>query len=394
MRKYLILACSLLTMICLGGIYGWSLFVPDLIEAYNYNNTQMQSVYGITVLVFTFSMILLAGRFEFKFGPKITALVSGVLVTAGYIIASFAREHFLILLLGYAIINGLGIGFGYLAALSCCIRWFPKNKGLASGFVLSGYGGGAMVISLIGYEMLKYHQDVMIIFRMIGIFYGAVVILCAIALVNPADFKKQEKAKMPLKDFIKQRKFLFLLCGISAGTFPGLMIIGNLKPICLSFGFSIETATLAITFIAIGNAAGRIKWGGIYDKLQKKTIDLLLLSVIISTALILTKGLGSPYIILFLSFLVGLSYGGCLSVFAAHTANEFSEKYFSVIYPFILTAHGICAPFSSTIAGSIYDNYNSYQPAIIIASLVATIGLAAVIVIGRKLQTIEVGDGD
>jgi OFA family oxalate/formate antiporter-like MFS transporter len=230
----------------------------------------------------------------------------------------------------------------------------------------------------------------MFIFRLIGIVYSIIVIICATALANPKDFAHKEKQTIPIKDFIKQRKFLLLLCGISAGTFPGLMIIGNLKPICLSFGFSVETAAMAITFIAIGNAIGRIKWGGIYDKLQKKTIDLLLLTVIISTVLILTKGFSSSYFILFLSFLVGLSYGGCLSVFAAHTANEFTEKYFSVVYPFILTAHGICAPFSSTIAGYVYDKYNSYQPAIIIAAVVSALGLVAVIIIGRKLKTIEI----
>ena len=42
-------------------------------------------------------------------------------------------------------IGGIGQGLGYITPVSTLIKWFPDRRGMATGFAIMGYGGGAMI---------------------------------------------------------------------------------------------------------------------------------------------------------------------------------------------------------------------------------------------------------
>ena len=42
-------------------------------------------------------------------------------------------------------ICGVGQGLGYITPVSTLIKWFPDRRGMATGFAIMGYGGGAMI---------------------------------------------------------------------------------------------------------------------------------------------------------------------------------------------------------------------------------------------------------
>ena len=43
------------------------------------------------------------------------------------------------------LIGGIGQGLGYITPVSTLIKWFPDRRGMATGFAIMGYGGGAMI---------------------------------------------------------------------------------------------------------------------------------------------------------------------------------------------------------------------------------------------------------
>jgi MFS family permease len=47
--------------------------------------------------------------------------------------------------LGCGILGGIGQGLGYITPVSTLIKWFPDRRGMATGFAIMGYGGGAMI---------------------------------------------------------------------------------------------------------------------------------------------------------------------------------------------------------------------------------------------------------
>ena len=49
------------------------------------------------------------------------------------------------ILLGPGIIDGIGLGLGYISPVSTLIKWFPERRGMATGLAIMGFGGGAMI---------------------------------------------------------------------------------------------------------------------------------------------------------------------------------------------------------------------------------------------------------
>jgi MFS transporter, OFA family, oxalate/formate antiporter len=50
--------------------------------------------------------------------------------------------------LGYGVVAVIGIGLGYVTAMSTVTEWFPDKKGLVTGIVATGFGLGVFVLSV------------------------------------------------------------------------------------------------------------------------------------------------------------------------------------------------------------------------------------------------------
>src|SRR5205085_1709754 len=47
--------------------------------------------------------------------------------------------------LGTGVLGGIGLGLGYISPVSTLIKWFPDRRGMATGFAIMGFGGGALI---------------------------------------------------------------------------------------------------------------------------------------------------------------------------------------------------------------------------------------------------------
>ena len=79
----------------------------------------------------------------------------------GYLIASLALQLDLLWLfyLGYGVIGGAGIGFGYVTPVATVAKWFPDHKGLATGVVVMGFGVGALLLSKVLAPVLELRTE-------------------------------------------------------------------------------------------------------------------------------------------------------------------------------------------------------------------------------------------
>src|SRR5437016_578716 len=87
------------------------------------------------------------GRWVERVGPRKAMFVSALCFGGGFEIAALgvATHQFWLLLLGYGVIGGIGLGLGYISPVSTLIRWFPDRPGMATGMAIMGFGGGAMI---------------------------------------------------------------------------------------------------------------------------------------------------------------------------------------------------------------------------------------------------------
>ena len=88
-------------------------------------------------------------------------------------------------LLGFGLLAGLGIGFGYSSATPPSLKWFPPSKtGLIAGLVVAGFGLASVYIAPLS-EYLLNHFGVLLAMLFYSIFFVVVVCGLSTLLVNP-----------------------------------------------------------------------------------------------------------------------------------------------------------------------------------------------------------------
>ena len=117
-KGWTVTSAGVLINLALGILYTWSIFkgaIKNSMEqggegAFNWDPATINDPYATCCLIFAFSMII-AGKCQDKFGPRITALVGGILVGTGFIWISQTTAY-VNWIIGFGVLVGIGIGFG------------------------------------------------------------------------------------------------------------------------------------------------------------------------------------------------------------------------------------------------------------------------------------------
>lgn len=352
--------------LALGILYAWSIFKGAISEsiqqggpnAFQWDLATINDPYAVCCLVFAFSMIL-AGKCQDRLGPRITATIGGLLVATGFILVSFTTNYWL-WVLGFGVLTGMGIGFGYSSATPPALKWFPPAKtGMIAGIVVSGFGLAAVYAAPLATYLMNYGglQWTMMFF---GIAFAIIVSLLSLWLANPpagyasagSISSQQKPAQTPApakaQDFtpsemLKTRSFyvLWLIYCIGAGA--GLMVIGSVAGMAKQS--MAELAFLAVVILAVGNAAGRIVAGSLSDRIGRNVTLALMLgfqSILMFVAIpIIGAEHPSSLLVVLIATGIGFNYGTNLALFPALSKDYWGLKHFGVNYGLLFTAWGV-----------------------------------------------------
>lgn len=384
MKRYLILAASVLIELCLGSVYAWSIFAVPLHVVHGLSMAQTQLIFGVGVACFATTTVL-GGRLMDRFGPMRVTMLGGLVYGAGYFVCSRSGGEFWLLLAGYGVLAGMGIGLGYVCPIATCMRWFPRKRGLVTGLTVAGFGGGAILLANVGDALLRAGLDVLQMFGWIAVVYGPVVILAALLLSLPDGEGSHELIpSYPLGKLLGETRYRWLAGGVFASTFAGLLVIGSLKSIGLTSGVLPVIATLAVSGFALGNSAGRVLWGVAVDRIGWISVPVQLALMLFAVALLRSSAQASATFLIFAT-LVGLAFGAAFVIYAALVAEGFGERMVGSVYPLVLLPYAVSGITGPTIGGWLYDLSGSYVPGIIAASVMAALGLAVAWLAGVRL---------
>nr|WP_320049303.1 OFA family MFS transporter [uncultured Desulfuromonas sp.] len=349
--------------LALGILYTWSIFkgaIADSIAAggpgaFTWDKASINDPYAVACLAFAVSMII-AGKLQQKYGPRVTCILGGLLVGAGFVWISQTTNYWA-WILGFGVMAGMGIGFGYSATTPPALKWFsPAKTGLIAGTVVSGFGLASIYIAPLAKHLLATQglQQSMLIF---GIAFAIVVSLLGMLISNPpegfvpagaeatASTAKSSSIDMTATQMMKTPKFYILWTCFFIGAGAGLMVIGSAKGLAkASMG---EMAFLVVAIMSVGNAAGRLIAGVVSDKVGRAntlTFMLMFQAVLMFAAVPVLGGTDSSpiLVVLLVSFMV-FNYGTNLSLFPSFAKDLWGAKNLGMNYGILFSAWGVGA---------------------------------------------------
>lgn len=352
---------------------------------YGFSGKEAQAVFSVGILVFAIVMIF-AGRWQDKVGPRVVALTGGLVLAAGYAIAGFAGPSFWAVLWSIGVIGGAGIGMGYVCPIAACVKWFPDLKGLITGLAVAGFGGGAyLFINLTGkWGGLLAAEGIPATFLTYAAIFAVFVPAGALLLRNPpAGWKPagwqpaavDPRAPAVAPDLtqgqtLRTKAFVMLWLAFTFASSCGLMVIGSLKDFGVREGGLAEIeADGALALLALFNAAGRITWGWVSQRLgaRRTLVAISLLQALMVLALV---ELGAKVWTLELAACwVGFHFGGNLALFPLLTAEYFGTKNMGANYGLVFTGYGAGGVLGPMLAGSVWDLLHSYRWAFVSAAV-------------------------
>ena len=431
MNRWIVVIGAIMIQVALGAIYAWSAFATPLkgviasdntaaiVSEFAFSATETQAIFAAGLATFAIFTII-GGRLSKKYGPRNIALLGGVLLGLGYILASFVGASFPLKLFSLGVIGGAGIGLAYVVPIAVGVKWFPDKKGLVSGLAVAGFGFGAFIWillanppSVLGFNGLITQQageyaftiaNVDFAFRIYGILFLVLVVLGSLVMINPPSgwkpkgwkpSKEDEKAEaekslLP-KQMIRTRQFYLLWMMFLIGALAGLMVIGNIKIFAEGadgfqrFGFSaVDAQTFAIIGAAIClpifNGIGRIAWGKISDNIGRKRalIAMCIFQGIMMLAFYYTTS--NPIFFYIAAALIGFNFGANFALFPAATADSFGSENVGLNYGFVFTSYGVGGIVGPILAGMVKDAQLSFLYAFIPAAILCFIAAGLAII--------------
>ncbi len=368
--------------LALGVLYAWSVISRQITKEWGWNETQAALPYSVAIAVFAFMMVP-AGRMQDKLGPRLVATLGGIFCGIGFILASMGQS-LIGMVLGFGILAGAGIGFGYASATPPAVKWFPPARtGLIAGLVVAGFGLASVYIAPLANYLLSAF-GIQNTFLILGIAFLIVVVVLSQLLRNPPAGYKPSGNPQPVKagsapkaqtatsdyewtEMVRTPQFYLLWTMFVFGAGAGLMIIGKLAKI-VDLQAGIKAGFIFVAMLAIGNAAGRIVAGVLSDKIGR-TWTMFIVFVFQAILMFLLRGLDTYGTLFLASVLIGFNYGANLSVFPSATKDYFGLKNFGVNYGFVFTAWGVGGILGPMLSGQIFDAHKNFDSAYLIAAI-------------------------
>ena len=410
--------------LALGILYTWSVISSRVPEEWGWDEGDKSLPYMVACLVFSLVMVP-AGRMQDKLGPRLVASIGGILVGVGFVLASMT-ESLAVFVIGFGVLAGAGIGFGYASATPPAVKWFPPAKtGLIAGIVVSGFGLASVYASPLSRWLIGacgFKTAILIL----GLGFLVVVVSLAQLIRAPhkvLQFIKEygevgrlkqtamarenaeaegkeltidKKENFAPKEMLGTLQFYLLWFMYACGAGAGLMVISKLDPIAklqvdLTLGF------VLVAVLAVGNGGGRILAGMLSDKIGRKATMIICFVSQAILILLLSRAtsdniLGETATMAIISALIGANYGANLALFPSITKDFFGLKNFGMNYGLVFTSWGVGGFMLAYLAGRMYKVHQTFDIAYYGASTLLILAAITAIFLKpphHKLETAE-----
>jgi MFS family permease len=415
-NRWLVPPAALCIHLCIGMAYGFSVFWLPLSRAIGITASKAcpdmslgQELFTTTCdwrvasLGWMFTLFFVAlgvsaaiwGGWLERVGPRKAGFVAALCWGGGLIIGAFGVyvHQLWIMWLGAGVIGGIGLGLGYISPVSTLIKWFPDHRGMATGFAIAGFGGGAMIGAPLANLLINYFKTptsvgVWETFVTMGVIYFVFMTIGAFAYrVTPAGWQPDgwtppsEKRSMisehqvHLDNAHKTPQFWLIWWVLCLNVSAGIGVIGMASPMLqeifagkligfpdLSFSQLSAEQKVVIAGIAAGfaglislfNIGGRVFWASLSDYIGRKNTYycFFLLGIALYALAPTFANMGSKALFVGAFCIILSMYGGGFATVPAYLADMFGTQFVGAIHGRLLTAWS-----TAGIIGPVVVNY-------------------------------------
>jgi MFS family permease len=400
-NRWLVPPAALAIHLCIGMAYGFSVFwlpltrlIPKTDAATcaaqsfiaelttttcNWSVPSVTHIFEIFIVVLGISAAIWGGWLEHA-GPRKAGVISAICWGGGLVLLGLAVSvHQLWLVYLISILCGIGQGLGYITPVSTLIKWFPDRRGMATGFAILGYGGGAMIgaplaVWLMGAFAMNGAPGVTPALIAMGVIYFVYMFAGAMGFrVAPSGWQvagwkppAADQAKtmitrnnVHLSTSWRTPQFWLVWGVLGLNVTAGIGVISMASPMLQDvFGARLlgvdATATLTVTqraaiaaaaaglvgLISLFNALGRIFWASLSDKIGRKNMyySIFVIGIVLYCLLPTWGHLGLPMLFVLSICIILSMYGGGFATVPAYLADIFGTQMVGAIHGRLITA--------------------------------------------------------
>jgi len=352
--RWLQLAIGIVCMVMIANLqYGWTLFVTPIDQKYHWGRASIQVAFSIFVLTETW-LVPIEGWFVDRFGPKIVALIGGILVGIAWALNS-AADSLAILYLAAAI-GGIGAGAVYGTCIGNALKWFPDRRGLAAGLTAAGFGAGS-ALTIIPIQSMIAGSGYEPTFLWFGVGQGVIVFVLSFALRAPrgGEVPASTRVMQSVRNYTPFQMLaspifwvmyiMFVL--VAAG---GLMATAQLAPMANDFavakvpvslvGITLPALTFALSIDRILNGITRPFFGWVSDNIGRENTMFIAFGLE-AIGIYARSALGhDPVLFVVLSGVVVFAWGEIYSLFPSTCTDVYGSQHATTNAGLLYTAKG------------------------------------------------------
>jgi MFS family permease len=334
----------------------------------NWSTPSVTHIFETFIAVLGLSAALFGGWVE-RAGPRKSGFIAAICWGGGLVIGGYgvSIHQLWVVFLGAGLLGGIGQGLGYITPVSTLIRWFPDRRGMATGFAIMGYGGGAMVGSpLAVWLMDKFAHGAVpgvgATMAVLGAVYFVAMTLGAFGFRLPASAGVATLTgggNVHVSEAWKTPQFWLLWGVLFANVTAGIAIIAMASPMlqdvfgarllgittrgALTAAQKAEIAGAAaglVGLISLFNSLGRLFWASLSDMIGRKGTYAIffILGAALYATLPLLGHLGLTFAFVAAVCVIISMYGGGFATLPAYLSDLFGTRFVGAIHGRVITA--------------------------------------------------------
>jgi MFS family permease len=366
--RWLVPPAALAIHLCIGQAYALSVFNLPLTRVLgitkstpeDWKLTQIAWIFAVAMVFLGLSAAVFGTWLE-RVGPRKAMFASACCFGGGFIVSAIGVQvhWFPLVVFGYGVIGGIGLGLGYISPVSTLIKWFPDRPGMATGMAIMGFGGGAMIGAPLAVNLMKGFASakstgVAETMIAMGIIYFVCMLFGAwLVRVPPTGWKPagwtpsttQNKlvttAQVSARDAIRTPQFYLVWLVLFLNVSAGIGVLQTASPIIQqTLGVTPAAAAGFVGLLSLFNMGGRFTWSSVSDKIgRKNTYTTFFVLGMVLYALVPTaaKMHSVPFFVILICVIISM-YGGGFATVPAYLRDLYGTMEVGAIHGRILTA--------------------------------------------------------